>query len=76
MLVALRRATSPSIVLMRGVAELQPSTQAELLVSNLPSVIDDLVRGAIVTITPAGDGPEAITGLSWSLGTGRGRGCP
>ena len=52
MLVALRRATSPSIVLKRGVAELPPSTHAELLVSNLRSVIDDLVRGAIVTITP------------------------
>ena len=52
MLVALRKATSPSIVLMRGVAVLPPSTHAELLVSNLRSVIDDLVRGAIVTITP------------------------
>ena len=52
MLVALRRATSPSIVLIRGVAELPPSAHAELLVSNLRSVIDDLDRGAIVTITP------------------------
>lgn len=52
MLVALRGATSPSIILLRGVAELSPGEHAELLVANLPSVAGDLGHGAIVTITP------------------------
>ena len=51
-LVALRRATSPSVVLLRGVAELPPGEHAELLVANLPAVAEDLDRGAIVTISP------------------------
>ncbi len=52
MLVALRRATSPSVVLLRRVSELPPRQHAELLVANLPAVTEDLDRGAIVTISP------------------------
>jgi predicted nuclease of predicted toxin-antitoxin system len=53
MLVALRRTSSPSVVLLRGVAELPVDRHLELLVTNLPAVINDLERGAIVTISPA-----------------------
>ena len=52
MLVALSGASGPSIVLLRGVAELPVSRHADLLVSNLPSVAADLERGAVITITP------------------------
>jgi predicted nuclease of predicted toxin-antitoxin system len=52
MLVALRGASGPSFVLLRGVAELPTQVHADLLVNSLPSVVDDLARGAIVTITP------------------------
>lgn len=53
MLVALRRASSPSVVLLRGVAELPMARHAELLVANLPSVAEDLEGGVIVTISPS-----------------------
>jgi predicted nuclease of predicted toxin-antitoxin system len=49
---ALRRATSPSIVLLRGVTELSPDEHARLLVANLSTVSDDLRRGAIVSLGP------------------------
>ena len=49
---ALRRATSPSIVLLRRVTELSPDEHARLLVANLATVSDDLRRGAIVSLGP------------------------
>lgn len=52
MLVVLRRTTSPSIVLLRGVNELSSLQHAELVVRNLPAVVDDLQRGAIVSLGP------------------------
>lgn len=52
MMLALRRASSPSVVLLRGVSELTPDDHAELIVSNLSSVAAALEAGAIVTITP------------------------
>ncbi len=52
MLVALRGAAGPSIVLLRAVTELSTEVHATLLVDSLPSVEEDLARGAIVTITP------------------------
>jgi predicted nuclease of predicted toxin-antitoxin system len=52
MLIALRRATSPSVVLLRGVNELAPDQHAALLIANLPAVTDDLQRGAIVSLGP------------------------
>ena len=53
MMLALRRASSPSVVLLRRVSELTPDDHTDLIVSNLPSVAAALEAGAIVTITPA-----------------------
>jgi hypothetical protein len=39
----------PSVVLLRSADHLTPAGQAELLVANLPAVIDELLCGAIVT---------------------------
>jgi predicted nuclease of predicted toxin-antitoxin system len=52
MLVALRRASSPSVVLLRDVNELSVERHAELLTSNLPLVTGDLDEGAIVPLSP------------------------
>lgn len=52
MLLALRRATSPSVVHLRGVAELGPEEHLELLVPNLPTIAEDLERGAIASLSP------------------------
>lgn len=52
MMLALRRATNPSVVLLRHVEALSTAAQAELLTANLPSVTDDLDRGAIVSLSP------------------------
>jgi predicted nuclease of predicted toxin-antitoxin system len=43
-LMALRRAVSPSVVLLRGVTEQPPEAHAELLTANLPSIASDLDR--------------------------------
>lgn len=51
-MLAVRRSTSPSVVLLRHVAELTRDVHAALLLSNLPSVIDDLESGAIVSLSP------------------------
>ncbi len=48
-LLAMRRATSPSVVHLRHVAELLTDAHVALLVANLPQVADDLERGAIVS---------------------------
>lgn len=42
--------TKPSFVLLRSADHLTPSQQGERLVANLSKVVDDLERGAIVTI--------------------------
>src|SRR5579875_3568097 len=52
MLLALRRSTGPSVVLLRRVAELPWSAHAELLIANIDAVLDDLDRGAIVSLSP------------------------
>lgn len=52
MLLALRRADSPSVVHLRHVAELGPGEHAKLLLANLPAITDDLARGAIVSMSP------------------------
>jgi predicted nuclease of predicted toxin-antitoxin system len=54
MLLALRRSSSPSVVLMRGVAHLPPSELVDLLSMNLPSVVEHLDAGAIVSLSPKG----------------------
>lgn len=50
-LLALRRATSPSVILLRHVAELTREVHERLLVPNLPAVVDDLEHGAIVSLS-------------------------
>lgn len=52
MLLALRRATSPSVVHLRGVAERGPDDHAALLIANLPQLDADLKRGAIASLSP------------------------
>jgi predicted nuclease of predicted toxin-antitoxin system len=53
MLLAARHTTTPSVVLLRHVAELRPDAHAALLAANLPLVLDDLAAGAVVSLSPA-----------------------
>jgi predicted nuclease of predicted toxin-antitoxin system len=53
MLLAMRRATSPSVVHLRHVSELPPDAHVELLAANLPRIADDLGRGAIASLSPS-----------------------
>jgi predicted nuclease of predicted toxin-antitoxin system len=53
MLLAMLRATSPSVVHLRHVSELPPDAHVELLVANLPRIEDDLGRGAIASLSPS-----------------------
>ncbi len=53
MLVALRRATNPSVIHLRHVAELAPEQHAALLVANLAKFTDELDRGVIVSLSPS-----------------------
>jgi len=52
MLVALRRATSPSIVLLRGVTELAPDGCSTAAGRESSPVSDDLDSGALVSLGP------------------------
>jgi predicted nuclease of predicted toxin-antitoxin system len=52
MMLALSGASMPSVVLLRGVAELTPDAHGQLLVANLPVVREDLEHGAIVSLSP------------------------
>ena len=52
MLLALRAAGRPSVVLLRHVAELRPDAHGDLLLANLAAVSDDLQRDAIVSLSP------------------------
>jgi len=52
MMLALRGARRPPVVLLRQIAELPRKDQAPLLTANLPRVLDDLGRGAIVSLSP------------------------
>ena len=52
MLLTLRRATSPSVVQLRHVAELLPDVHLALLIANMPAIAEDLDRGAIVSLSP------------------------
>ena len=52
MLLALRATASPSVVLLRGVAELTWSAHAALLLANLEAVVTELDQGAIVSLSP------------------------
>jgi predicted nuclease of predicted toxin-antitoxin system len=53
MLLALRSAGRPSVVLLRHVAELRPDAHGDLLIANLPAVVADLEAGAVVSLSPA-----------------------
>jgi len=52
MMLALRRATSPSVVHLRHIAELAPAAQAALLVANLPGLVPELEKGVIASLAP------------------------
>ncbi|MCA1696953.1 MAG: DUF5615 family PIN-like protein [Actinobacteria bacterium] len=52
MLLALKQAPLPSVILLRRVSELSPGEQTQLLVSNLPALIEDLDRGVVVSLSP------------------------
>jgi predicted nuclease of predicted toxin-antitoxin system len=49
---ALAAADGPSVVQLRGVAELPPADHLQLLVDNLSTVADDLGEGAVVSLSP------------------------
>jgi predicted nuclease of predicted toxin-antitoxin system len=49
-ILAVRRESRPSVILFRGRAPRRPARQAALLIANLPNLMDDLERGAIVSI--------------------------
>jgi predicted nuclease of predicted toxin-antitoxin system len=52
MLLAARRAATPSVVLLRHVAELRAQAHGDLLIANLPAVLHDLEQGAVVSLSP------------------------
>lgn len=49
-LLMLRQQRQPSVILFRHGAPRRPAHQAALLLTNLPTITDDLTHGAIVTI--------------------------
>lgn len=52
MMLALRRAETPSVLLLRQVAELPSSERGRLITANLSSVAQDLGSGAVVSLSP------------------------
>lgn len=50
-LLALSSLASPSVLLLRSADHLRPSEQAELIAANLPSIADDLEKGAIGSLS-------------------------
>ncbi|GIJ33055.1 DUF5615 family PIN-like protein [Micromonospora sediminimaris] len=48
-MLALSGHTAPSLVLMRSIDKQTPADQAALLIANLPTVVDELQAGAVVT---------------------------
>jgi predicted nuclease of predicted toxin-antitoxin system len=50
-LLALGSLASPSVLLLRSADHLRPVEQAELISANLPSMAEDLERGAIASLT-------------------------
>jgi predicted nuclease of predicted toxin-antitoxin system len=61
MLLALRRATSPSIVHLRHMAELAPEIHVGLLSANLPQIADDLDRMSDRLAESDATGGEGLT---------------
>ena len=52
MLLVLKQAPLPSVILLRRVSELSPDEHAQLLVSYSPALIEDLDRGVVVSLSP------------------------
>jgi len=52
MILAARRAATPSVVLLRHVAELRADAHLALLLANLPALLDELDAGAVVSLSP------------------------
>lgn len=50
-LLALSSLASPSVVLLRSADHLRPVEQAELIAANLPTIAEDLEKGAIASLT-------------------------
>lgn len=51
-MLAIGGGSGPSVVQLRGVAELAPQVHTRLLVENLPTVVEDLEAGAVVSLSP------------------------
>lgn len=52
MLLASRGTARPSVIHLRQVAELSWRVHGDLLIANLPAVLDDLEHGAVVSLSP------------------------
>lgn len=52
MMLAIRRAATPSVVLLRHASHSSPSVQGALLLANLPTVSRQLEAGAVVSLSP------------------------
>lgn len=52
-LLALRRQASPSVVLLRSSDHLTPDEQGDLILRAIDAVAEDLVAGAIASVTPS-----------------------
>ncbi|WP_419848714.1 DUF5615 family PIN-like protein [Candidatus Poriferisocius sp.] len=51
-LLSIRRANSPSVVHLRGVADQPSDVHTALLIENLPAIEEALVKGSIVSLSP------------------------
>jgi predicted nuclease of predicted toxin-antitoxin system len=49
-LLALGSLASPSVLLLRSADHLRPAEQADLITANLPSIAEDLEKGAIASL--------------------------
>ena len=52
MLLAARGSGSPSVILLRHVAELSWPAHLALIIANVVTVLDDLTAGAVVSLSP------------------------
>ncbi len=51
-MLASRRATTPSVIHLRGTSELRTEAEAALVVANLPAIMEALEAGAVVSLSP------------------------